>query len=318
MTERLLVVGVDGGRTSTRVRVEGPGVTRTVTGPGLPVILAPGGADQARDLLGALLEAVGAGSGTHTLALAVNGLHVPHPEAERAFVDIARALAPGARIAVASDVVAAYLGALGTGPGVVVSAGTGAVVLALDEGGHATRLDGWGPLVGDRGSGWWIGRAALEVIAAHADGAGDDRGAALAHAWEVRHGAWGPSVAALYAGGNAVVPTAAFAPDVLALADAGDPAAVEIAERAADALAATVAGALGRVGTTARVSWSGGLLASDGPLLDRFRAAAHRRFPSVPLVTPAGSALDGALALARAPRPVLQDVVAWHHPERTP
>lgn len=72
-------------------------------------------------------------------------------------------------MALAHDAVAAYLGALGLGAGCVISAGVSTSCLAV---GHrdTARVDGWGSLMGDAGSEFWIGRTALEAAMRGYDG----------------------------------------------------------------------------------------------------------------------------------------------------
>lgn len=65
------------------------------------------------------------------------------------------------RIRVLSDLELAHAGAFSGGAGIVVLAGTGSVALARDRAGRAGRAGGWGPLLGDEGSAFWIGRSAL-------------------------------------------------------------------------------------------------------------------------------------------------------------
>ena len=69
------------------------------------------------------------------------------------------------------DSIGAYLGALGDRRGVVVASGTGVVTLAVGASAVA-RVDGWGYLIGDAGSGYWIGRAALDAVMRAHDGRG--------------------------------------------------------------------------------------------------------------------------------------------------
>ena len=69
-----------------------------------------------------------------------------------------------------TDVVAAHAGAFAGDPGIVVSAGTGAVTLGADEYGEQFYADGWGPLLGDEGGGYWIGVEALRAICRSLDG----------------------------------------------------------------------------------------------------------------------------------------------------
>ena len=70
------------------------------------------------------------------------------------------------------DSIGAYLGALGDRRGVVVASGTGVVTLALGAS-EVARVDGWGYLIGDAGSGYWIGRAALDAVMRAHDGRGE-------------------------------------------------------------------------------------------------------------------------------------------------
>ncbi len=58
----------------------------------------------------------------------------------------------------------AVLGAHAGKPGVVVIAGTGSIVYGLKRDGTKIRRGGWGPLLGDEGSGFWIGLKALKAV----------------------------------------------------------------------------------------------------------------------------------------------------------
>ena len=64
-------------------------------------------------------------------------------------------------ICVMSDLELAHAAAFAGGPGVLIIAGTGSVGLSKDEKGLWRRAGGLGPLLGDEGSGFWIGRQAL-------------------------------------------------------------------------------------------------------------------------------------------------------------
>jgi N-acetylglucosamine kinase-like BadF-type ATPase len=64
-------------------------------------------------------------------------------------------------VAAIPDVELAHRAAFAGGPGVLVIGGTGSIAIARDRRGRARRAGGWGQLLGDEGSGFWIGRAAL-------------------------------------------------------------------------------------------------------------------------------------------------------------
>jgi N-acetylglucosamine kinase-like BadF-type ATPase len=69
-----------------------------------------------------------------------------------------------------TDVAAAHSGAFAGGPGIVLSAGTGAIAYGADEHGDRFYADGWGPLMGDEGSGYWLGTEALRAVCRAFDG----------------------------------------------------------------------------------------------------------------------------------------------------
>jgi glucosamine kinase len=64
------------------------------------------------------------------------------------------------------------LSALDQAVGVALIAGTGSIALGRDRHGTTTRAGGWGHILGDEGSGYEIGRQALQVAARAADGRG--------------------------------------------------------------------------------------------------------------------------------------------------
>jgi N-acetylglucosamine kinase-like BadF-type ATPase len=153
---------------------------------------------------------------------------------------------------VISDAEAAYLGALGERAGVVLLAGTGSIALGRDARGNWTRAGGLGPLLGDEGSAFWIGREWLRAVGA------------------------GPGFARtrrILASPDPVARIAALAPGVLRRARAGSRPARRILASSQDALARLlVTSARGlRLKPPVRVSWAGGLLADA-----RFRAGVLR------------------------------------------
>ena len=74
------------------------------------------------------------------------------------------------RLSIVSDLENAALGALPGQMGIVGISGTGSVVVAKDDTGILVRIGGYGPILGDEGSGAWIGHRALQVCAKSLDG----------------------------------------------------------------------------------------------------------------------------------------------------
>lgn len=65
-------------------------------------------------------------------------------------------------VRVMSDLELAHEEAFGGGPGILIVAGTGSAAYGLDEKNHSARAGGLGPLLGDEGSAFWMGREALK------------------------------------------------------------------------------------------------------------------------------------------------------------
>lgn len=78
----------------------------------------------------------------------------------QALADLIAPHAPGARITVVHDS-RLLLAAGGASTGVAVIAGTGSAAWGRNDAGEEARAGGWGYLLGDEGSGYWLGREAV-------------------------------------------------------------------------------------------------------------------------------------------------------------
>jgi glucosamine kinase len=241
-----LVLGIDGGGTRTRA------VLARTSG----VVIGAGAA------AGANVHDVGPAEAGRQLALATAAAHQaasvqPGRLAAACFAlagivtDADRSLARRAieaaglagateRVAIVTDGAAAVAGAHLGRPGLVLIASTGSACYGRGEGGRGWRTTGWGWLLGDEGSGYWVGREGLvAVVRAH-----DGRGPATALT--------GPLLRALecrepdelmhrvYVRGLDRAATAALGPLVVAAAEAGDPVAGGILGRAVEHLVEAV------------------------------------------------------------------------------
>lgn len=65
------------------------------------------------------------------------------------------------------------LSGLAGNPGVGLIAGTGSIAIGRNASGDRIRAGGWGHIMGDEGSGWAFGVAALKAVAAEVDGTGE-------------------------------------------------------------------------------------------------------------------------------------------------
>jgi glucosamine kinase len=75
---------------------------------------------------------------------------------------------------VVNDVVAAWATATGARPGVGAISGTGSNVFGVGPEGQPWRAGGWGHLLGDEGSGYWIGLQSIKAALRDRDGSGPE------------------------------------------------------------------------------------------------------------------------------------------------
>ncbi|MFF4159734.1 N-acetylglucosamine kinase [Streptomyces sp. NPDC001678] len=317
------VLGVDSGGSGLRVALapaDGGGSALTWSST-VPVGTGRRGID-APDLLDRVLPAARrllheAGSrGCDAVCVGAAGMATLGDDLHAVLPGVLRAELGARRLALASDAVTAYAGALGQRPGVVVAAGTGVIALgtALGPEGRWRRADGWGHLLGDCGGGAWIGRAGLEAAMRAFDGRVGGSPALLTRLEAV----FGPACGLpgkLYPRPDRPAVLASFAPEVGRCA-ADDPVAAGILREAARHLAAAAAAACpspaepGTTGATEpettgpgtgpEVALTGGLFRMGEPLLSPVQEELQKQLPQARLTACQGDPLTGALRVATA------------------
>jgi N-acetylglucosamine kinase-like BadF-type ATPase len=193
----------------------------------------------------------------------------------------------------------------GHGPGGVGIGGAGPGGGAWTFDSAVACVDGWGHLLGDAGSGFWIGRRGLDAaLRAHDGRSGGSPVLARLVERDVGPLDHLPEMAAR-AGAGPVAAIASFSVQVAEAAAAGDDVARYIWLEAAAALADSAVACARRLNPNAAVpiavSWGGGLFnAPDGLLLEPFLSRVRSTFPAADLMPPAADALTGAARLAVA------------------
>ena len=279
-------VSIDAGQSSVRVRLDG---RRELVFPGIRT-------DRSPVAQVAALLAEHDGWGATSVAVGLTG----HDGDDEASASILAAVPTASAAFVAHDSVTGYLGANGRAHGVVAAVGTGVVVLGVGRAGIA-RVDGWGSLLGDAGSAYWLGRAGLDAVLRAHDGRGTATSltAAVAAAFD---GPLSTVYLQIQADPDRVARVASLAPEVTRRAD-DDPVCSEIVDRAADELASSIAAAALRARVDvrgARVSGTGQVLASR-TLADRMAVRLGHRWPGGVLKRPLGEPIDGVQLLHDLP-----------------
>jgi N-acetylglucosamine kinase-like BadF-type ATPase len=164
---------------------------------------------------------------------------------------IMRRIGYKSRVLVVNDALIALVAGARDEPGIVIIAGTGSIVYGRNAAGEAARAGGWGHMIGDEGSGYWIGREALAAVMRAADGRGPDTALAseiLGH-FNVADVSRLPRI--VYDREMPRMSVAALGPLLQTVAADGDAVALRILERAADELV------LGAQSVTARLEMRG-------------------------------------------------------------
>lgn len=229
------------------------------------------------------------------VSLCIGGAGISNPEMGRLVSDAMERADLSCWRLVGDQEIALY-GALEGKPGCALIAGTGSICFGRNTAGETARAGGWGHLIDDRGSGYALGRDALEN---------------LVRSWDGRQA---PSVLTrlleeaglnsrevlidrVYTGDKSRV--AAFAILVEQAAQKGDGAALAILRRNAAALGQLVKAVTQRLhmerGETALL---GGLLVNDTILRRETVAWLERELPQVTPVSPKQDAAAGAAMMA--------------------
>ncbi|HTU82827.1 MAG TPA: BadF/BadG/BcrA/BcrD ATPase family protein [Candidatus Acidoferrales bacterium] len=296
MHRERVVVGVDGGGSTTAAACRRDGerfdfiLQRTAN----PIVC---GVEAAVAAIGEAIEATLDGATPVTIAAGIAGAARPEIAAgvcggiERRF--------PGARVIVVDDARVALRSAVAGGDGIALVAGTGSIAYA-EIGEARYRAGGYGYAIGDDGSGYAIGAAAVRLLARAFDGRAtrdamtDDVAAQLG----ARDGL--QLIAAVYQEVSPVTTVASVAPVVLRRAGLGERSAVKIVQSAANDLFELLRGVWRAAHVGERelpLALCGGLLRENSMLTFLLETRVGNELPFL-RARKGCNPVDGALAIA--------------------
>ena len=203
-------------------------------------------------------------------------------------------------VSLAHDSITGFLGALGTQMGIVTAVGTGVVTLGVGET-DMVRIDGWGNLIGDAGSAYWIGRAGLEAGMRVYDGRIPSSGLLSLLTENFSH----PEEAyiELQTSNDRVARIASYARRVIELAE-DDEEARRIVNAAGQELALSAVTAAQRVGLrdsdSPLFSWVGNVMKAE-MLKDAFVSGVVNAVPQAQFVSPLAEPIEGVALMTSLP-----------------
>lgn len=175
-----IILAVDGGATKTILSIRSQDGTILYTGFGEGVNYQTVGTDRVASVLQKLLLDAKPVYTVLAVDIAVFALAGIDSDNDRSVVShlIAKVCSnleffPN-KLIVENDAFVTLLGAVGQEPGALLISGTGSIAVAQNGRGKTVRVGGWGHVVGDEGSGYWIGREIIRSIVRMEDGRGPE------------------------------------------------------------------------------------------------------------------------------------------------
>lgn len=201
------------------------------------------------------------------------------------------------RVLLAHDSIGGYLSAVGSAFGAVAAVGTGVVTLGVGPAGFA-RVDGWGNIIGDSGSGYWIGRLALEAAMRAHDGRGPETelySVMAEHFPRVEE-----AYLELQTDPDRIFRVASFAKPTIELAET-DTVASDIVNKAVNELAVSISAALRRAGfqksDATVISWTGSV-ATNPYITNLLETSLGAQWSAAEFVPARGEPIDGVQQMA--------------------
>ena len=164
------VIGIDAGGTKTvglLADETGKVLSKTISG---SANLLVKGELAVEKVIFDVIESLEAPEPLAALCLGIAG--VGRPGADQVIRDVLRRLGQRQPVRVVNDALVALVAGAPSGVGIVVVAGTGSIAYGVDSKGHTARSGGWGYLLGDEGSAFWLGHYAVRHAIRAADGRG--------------------------------------------------------------------------------------------------------------------------------------------------
>jgi N-acetylglucosamine kinase-like BadF-type ATPase len=262
------------------------------------------GVERACDEIKSVVEGLAAKAGLNgendvTLFAGLAG--AGRPEDQKALVARLAEVIAAAKISVNSDAIAALYGAFPSGTGIILIAGTGSICYGKDRWDRHYRTGGWGFLLGDEGSGYFLGQQAIIAALKSVDGRG--KATVLRQRIETAFSLESIEkiISPLYSGQISRTDVAALAPVVFDAARNGDHAALHIIEKAGHDLGELIAG-LARQARIERqqvtVALIGSIFQQREMLIPYMQEAAEKVVAGVAFVEPRCSPVVGAVLLA--------------------
>lgn len=200
-------------------------------------------------------------------------------------------------VKVVSDAQVALEGAFPDSAGCILIAGTGSILFGKDKEGNIHRVGGFGRLIGDEGSGYCIGRKALNAVSKEIDGRGKKTTITELVNDKIDFGVSDTLVNKVY---KDKLDIASIAKIVIEAAEKGDKTANKILSDEADELVLHLKSILNKIpAKKLNVSFSGSLIDNKNFYSDLLTKRIKENLPQIKITKPAFSPVSGAILIAK-------------------
>jgi len=200
-------------------------------------------------------------------------------------------------VKVVSDAHIALEGAFPDSAGCILIAGTGSILFGKDENGIIHRVGGFGRLIGDEGSGYSIGRKALNAVSKESDGRGEATLISELLNAKMNSSSSTSIINEVY---KEKLDVASVAKIVIEAAEEGDPIAEDILDEEADELVLHIKSLMNKIQTdNLNVAFSGSLIDNKNFYSDLLIQKIKSTLPKVKVVKPASTPVSGAILFAK-------------------
>ncbi len=298
----MIVLGVDSGGTKTKSIIVNSELKLLGIGIGGAGNYQSIGIDKAKNNIGESIEKALSEAGIKSDDLDVGGFGIAGLDTEKDYNKIWEFLDEMKIVEdkyLVNDVVISHYGCLRGKPGVTIVAGTGSISYGVNKEGEETRVGGWGWLIGDEGSGFYLARRGLQEATRAYDGRSEET---ILEKLAINHfdlSEFEDLFQKVYEEFNQPADISSFAEKVIEGASKGDETSIEIVEDACEELflyAKTIKQKLG-LKDPLNLGLMGGLFSSD-LVVNKIKNRIKRDYPNAKIMKPVDNPVVGAVALA--------------------
>ena len=289
--------GIDGGGTRSRLAVVDEQGRRVFEASGGMTNLYAGSAEEVARNLRQLLETASKTFPLHGGCIGSAGLG--RTREKEIFMQMMQQILPGVPLYLCSDGELLLVGGLASLEGYALISGTGSLALSRAMDGTIQRSGGYGYLLGDEGSAYWIAHQALARSLRSKEGRDLPSTMLPALLKACSLGKSEDLIAYVHHTANKA-DIANLAPLVTEFAIAKDPLALAILKQAVQELIALLSAVQNPEIRTNELVTAGGVLEHDPIIRPAFEQTLQTALPEVRIIKARGTALDGACLLSRS------------------